>query len=329
MSKARNIADLLDSNGDVQASSLDSQPQLGRRNLIINGDFQVWQRGTVGTAVNGFSINSADRWYSVRTQLNQETDSYGNPYAHCVCGDYADSFYLQHKVEHPHRLLNKTLTLSFWIKSDDGLGANGQYAIRYYTGTTYEYPITFTNFTFGSSWTKVEVTFTMPTTLPADNYGLEIFLMGDSTNTNNNNKSFDIKEVQLELGSVATPFEHRSYGEELALCQRYYYRINTKNTGRRHLVSGVKVETGTDAVAVIYSPVSMRTIPSISYNSSGDFVLDSGGNVTVSSIGINGVSGSNLLELPLVTVGASTTSNYSLAMYGNDVDEYLAFDAEL
>jgi len=40
-------------------------------------------------------------------------------------------------------------------------------------------------------------------------------------NTTGNYK-YGIAEVQLELGSVATDFEHRSYGEELALCQRYY-----------------------------------------------------------------------------------------------------------
>ena len=36
----------------------------------------------------------------------------------------------------------------------------------------------------------------------------------------------EISQVQVELGKVATPFEHRSYAEELALCQRYYYRID-------------------------------------------------------------------------------------------------------
>ena len=39
------------------------------------------------------------------------------------------------------------------------------------------------------------------------------------------NDWLEVAEVQLELGKVATPFEHRSYGEELALCQRYCYVI--------------------------------------------------------------------------------------------------------
>ena len=64
MSKARNIADLLDSNGDVQADALDTQPQLGRRNLIINGAMQVAQRGT------SFGTSGSDRFCLDRWDLN-------------------------------------------------------------------------------------------------------------------------------------------------------------------------------------------------------------------------------------------------------------------
>jgi len=209
MSKARNISD----KGHI----------VGRKNLIINGGFDVWQRGTTGSAVSNFMMVSADRWDAVRTSLDQEIDSYGNSYAHCVCGNFADTNYLSYNVEHPRKLLGKVLTVSFKIKSDDGLGSNAKVWARYYNSSnTYTVPLD-TAFTYSSSWTTVAATFTMPTTpVKSDNYGLQIFIAANNASTNDNTKSFDVKEVQLELGSVATDFEHRSYGEELALCQRYY-----------------------------------------------------------------------------------------------------------
>ena len=201
----------------------------GRRNLIINGDFQVWQRGTsMSSTVNGFAMQTADRWYVVRSLLNQETDTWGNPYAHVVCGNYADSNYIQHKVEYPRKLAGKNLTLSFWMKSDDGLGADGSVYIRNFDGGGYNVHVNFESFTFGTEWKQFIFTFDIPesTTFGSDSYGLEIFIYGNVGSTNQNGKTFDIKEVQLELGKVATPFEHRSYGEELALCQRYFERMN-------------------------------------------------------------------------------------------------------
>ena len=74
-----------------------------------------------------------------------------------------------------------------------------------------------------------------------------------------------ITGVQLEVGTVATPFEYRSYGEELALCQRYFHRMNT---GR--FVSGYKRH---DAQCAWFykSPVPMRVTPTPTLNTGGTF----------------------------------------------------------
>ena len=77
-----------------------------------------------------------------------------------------------------------------------------------------------------------------------------------------NGATFYITGVQLEAGSVATPFERRSYGQELALCQRYYYFIGNDGT---NAAIGSGFATGTTGFVYGALPVEMRTAPTISY----------------------------------------------------------------
>ena len=69
---------------------------------------------------------------------------------------------------------------------------------------------------------------------------------------------FQITGIQLEVGETATPFEHRSYAEELALCQRYYQTGDAKIEGYVPVNQKLK--------SFVSFPVSMRSTPSISYN---------------------------------------------------------------
>jgi len=66
--------------------------------------------------------------------------------------------------------------------------------------------------------------------------------------------------VQLELGSVATDFEHRSYGEELALCQRYYWRLDRTTGGANTIATGSNFS---NSIVVIFYPRVMRASPTI------------------------------------------------------------------
>ena len=73
--------------------------------------------------------------------------------------------------------------------------------------------------------------------------------------------TFDIAQVQLEEGSVATPFEHRPLGTELSLCQRYFIstRINSQNNG--FLITGEATDTSSIVFGGIQFPVVMRAFP--------------------------------------------------------------------
>jgi len=86
---------------------------------------------------------------------------------------------------------------------------------------------------------------------------------GTVTGGTNLNIEFDtgtLSLVQLEAGSVATPFEHRLYGQELALCQRYYYRTSGGSIGARITQAGYAINTTVVRVHNVF-PVAMRVAP--------------------------------------------------------------------
>jgi hypothetical protein len=73
--------------------------------------------------------------------------------------------------------------------------------------------------------------------------------------------TFDVTGVQLEVGDTATEFEHRSYGEELTLCQRYYHKVTTVVEG-----GGLSLSLpALDSIVGIHQnfPVTMRAVPSL------------------------------------------------------------------
>ena len=77
-----------------------------------------------------------------------------------------------------------------------------------------------------------------------------------------NDATFDVTGVQIEVGSQATPFEHRSFGEELSLCQRYYYRMQNGSSGS-YWVGHVTSYGGNNNMLMIYLPVCMRDNPTL------------------------------------------------------------------
>ena len=116
------------------------------------------------------------------------------------------------------------------------------------------------------------------------------------------NNTFYITGVQLEAGSTATEFERRPYGTELALCQRYYWRIDGYNAISAIGSGSVYSSTTTCRIYCKY-PVSMRSYPTLSMAGS---LMSSGGNADNS---VSAISASNAgLESTLIdfTTAAGT-----------------------
>jgi len=178
-----------------------------------------------------------------------------------------------------------TVTLSFWVRSSV-TGAFGGFV--YNSDADYSYPFSYT-ISSANTWEQKAVTIAGPTAgtwVGATNgMGLQVgWSLGAGTDrlgtagawtaaqkfgatgqTNliaTLNATFYITGVQLEAGDTATPFEHRSYGAELALCQRYY---------QTYSYVGVDTYVGADkdASSSMWLTVQMRTAPTVTYGAHG------------------------------------------------------------
>ena len=88
-----------------------------------------------------------------------------------------------------------------------------------------------------------------------------ISVTGATSVVGTNGATFYITGVQLEAGSVATPFERRSYGQELALCQRYYQIIASKDAD--HTIANMAFHSGTSCYGSVRFATSMRASPTL------------------------------------------------------------------
>lgn len=135
--------------------------------------------------------------------------------------------------------------------------------------------------------------------------------------------------IQLEIGKVATPFEHRSYGEEYALCQRYYQRFDAD--GQDFTNIGVAIATNSAwYVPIILPGGRMRADPALSYSAVGDFriTLQHSNSSAVTSMMIG--YGNPLHPNLSVQSGSNSASNGARMFgYGSSTTAWLAFDAEL
>jgi len=179
----------------------------------------------------------------------------------------------------------KSLTLSFYVKGNAAATYVAQ--IKDVDNTR----VNTQNFSVTTSWTRVELTYAADTTGILDNNNansLEVmfwlhagsdFTSGTfasntwatETNANNyagsNTSIFDstnrelfITGVQLELGEQATPFEHRSYGDELARCQRYYGKYYL-HKGNEYMTHGGNISLSSN----FSFPTTMRATPTSSH----------------------------------------------------------------
>jgi hypothetical protein len=140
---------------------------------------------------------------------------------------------------------------------------------------------------------------------------------------------FYITGVQFEAGSVATPFEHRSYGDELAKCQRYYYFLG-QGTGSNTGDIGVGSYYNSSSLDVVAQfPVTMRVTPTLDATSGTDYYVSYRNNAadTFNSFVLS--KGSPTAVAIGNTSEASGTGGFATVIRYNNASASVGFDAEL
>jgi hypothetical protein len=143
------------------------------------------------------------------------------------------------------------------------------------------------------------------------------------------NATFYITGVQLEAGSVATPFERRPFGTELALCQRYYYKLQASTIADK-LGIGFNRNT-TSSELIVFFPTTMRTSPTALEQSgtAGDYsIRHQTTNTTCSSVPVYGGATLNTADT-VFTVSSGLTAGQGSAARAVNTNAYLAWSAEL
>ena len=309
----------------VDPSVVDDQV-FGKRNRIINGDMRIAQRGTSFTGseytldrfeqlLSGGSATTTQESFALGSEVEgftkylKQAVSTGNDY----CG-------IIYRVEDVRSLPQGNVTISFYAKGTNPAGGSLQLVVYpMHDGSTVHSTLLDTTITLTSSWQRFTKTFTVPSfsgmTTPTANSQFYIRLSQSSSDSGTAAWELNLTGVQLEVGDQATPFEHRSIGEELALCQRYY-QLNTPNAGRSNSTTSVRFQvTGT---------TEMRNTPSLSLvdgtNKTEDYAVANRNITAVGSIS----GGTTLGGLSDVTT-SSTTSGKVQALLGGAI----ALDAEL
>ena len=303
----------------------------GRKNLLINGGFDIWQRGDVQNNLPVGTYYSADRWhgYSLstgRTYSKDTTEALSIGFKNClkaINGSAAPSFY--QKVEDVRTAAGSHVTLSFWIKSNVEHSPTPQKISQIFgSGGSGEVAMTVPAIKITTEWTYHTMTVYLPSvenkTIGEGSYILVYPFTLDAS------KTYWTTGWQLEVGTVATPFEHRSYGEELDLCQRYYQFIG--GSSYQGLAQGLHYQAGTATMANMNFIKEMRTAPSISIR--GDIIVTNRVSYDDPVTGLAGIASGKSSAFARFNTGITRLNDSpQLVAVANGADGGLELNAEL
>lgn len=371
MSRVRDIANILSANTamatDAEVTSSiashaaaadphtvylkESEYNVTGKNLVINGAFDVWQRGTSFTGITVGNTYVADRW-SVATagtynvyisrQLTNDTTNLPN-IQYCLrygrtagtTGTNWNNLTTSFETSNSIPYAGKTVTLSFYARAGANFSSSGnllhsfilsgtgtdQNANVAYTGQQYAYA----NHAITSTWQR----FTNTYAVPSNATELAISIQYVPSGTAGANDWYEITGVQLELGSQPTNFSRAggSLENEFSLCQRYYQRIDSTFAGYRYYGTGTVVATNQGKVYVPFMN-TLRAVPSITVNGVSNTALMHGNQfITPSSVSADAptINGTGLF----VNGSGFTVGNGCIFLANNSTSTSIEINSEL
>ena len=350
--------------------TINSPNDFGFKNRIINGAMVIDQRNAGASVTNGFAVDrfefqeNSGAAFTIQRSTTAPT-GFSNSLVTTVTPTAASATAAQ-----VNRLFQRiegnniadfgfgaagaaTVTLSFWVRSSltgtycvalVNNAANRAYVAEYTinSANTFEYKtITIAGDTSGTWETGtssgVQVTFDLG---GGSNYNTTAgaWAAGNFTRTTNQanfantlNATFYITGVQLEKGSTATSFDYRPFGTELALCQRYYWKLKANNT-ITNFCTGLNTST-TNARHMFDFPVSMRTAPTAVEQSgtASDYRLWHGSGTTTNLSAVPSFDNANELtaNISLTVASGLTGGGFSILIANTGTNGYFAWSAEL
>jgi len=159
-----------------------------------------------------------------------------------------------------------------------------------------------------------------------DQWGTDYGASGQINVCNTNGATFQVTGVQLEVGEQATPFEHRSYGDELARCQRYYFKF--LEGGTKEIGVGWYY-TATHLSFMFRYPTTMRATPTATDTTGTNYyiVYRNGGSDTFNSVSFE--NGSTEQFSAYNNTEISGTAGQAGIVRSNNASAKIEFDAEL
>jgi len=292
----------------IQPGEQGEQGASANINRIINGQFDIWQRGAF---FNSFTVYNADRWHTAGTEdggiftadVTQQTfalgqtDVPGNPNRYVAFqnfitggGTNASSIFVQ-RIEDVRTFNGKQVTVSFWAKGDTAGTVAVHLRQAFGTGGSPSAPVEIPGqeiLLLNGVWQYYTLTFSIPSitgktlgTNNNDSLRVRFFTFanaGSSASANlpnpvNFTGTMSLANVQVEEGATATAFEIRELETEISLCQRYFAKNQDLDTVPS-IVNGPGTIRFQAAFAAdnetLFYPNRMRAAPALVFFNTGE-----------------------------------------------------------